>query len=186
MMSALASLKGVPGILRPFKEYLEKNQFGKGDQVVYYGVPGTCTPFIELLGFAVRGLGFEQVFVPYFQEEEAKRIVFVEGVGMQISSDHMTLVPAALVIMGGLAMPNVPVTVNDAKAMLAGHKDSSVIGVCFMNMFEKANWMKEISFELLIDATIDPVTVSTQTKKLSERSQFLISSYDHVTKKETK
>jgi hypothetical protein len=161
--------KGVPGILRPFKQYLEKNKFGKGDQLVYYGVPGTCTPFIELLAFAVRGLGLEQVYVPYFKEEQAKKIIFVEGVGMQISQDHMVLIPGAQVIMGGLAMPKVPVTVGDAKRMLARHKDSSVIGVCFMNMFEKANWMNEISFDILIDATIDPVRVLEQPRKVSER-----------------
>ncbi len=166
-MNAPAPLKGVPGILRPFKEYLEKNQFGKGDQVVYYGVPGTCTPFIELLAFAVRGLDLDQVFVPYFKENIAKKIIFIDGIGMQISPDQAPLFPMAQVIMGGLAMPNVPVTVDDAKSVIAGHKESTVIGVCFMNMFEKANWMKEIDFDLLIDATIDPVTVSNPTMKSS-------------------
>lgn len=166
-MNAPAPLKGVPGILRPFKEYLEKNQFGKGDQVVYYGVPGTCTPFIELLAFAVRGLDLDQVFVPYFKENIAKKIIFVDGIGMQISPDQAPLFPMAQVIMGGLAMPNVPVTVDDAKSVIAGHKESTVIGVCFMNMFEKANWMKEIDFDLLIDATIDPVIVSNPTMKSS-------------------
>jgi hypothetical protein len=183
-MSDQAPHKGVPGILRPFKQYLEKNQFGKEDQLVYYGVPGTCTPFIELLAFAVRGLGLEQVYVPYFKEEQAKKIIFVEGVGMQVSPDHMVLIPGAQVIMGGLAMPNVPVTVDDAKRMLARHKDSSIIGVCFMSMFEKTNWTNEISFDLLIDAAIDPVRVFEQTRKLSERSKYLISSYDRLSKKE--
>ncbi len=117
---------------------------------------------------------------------EAKKIVFVEGVGMQVSSDHMVLIPAAQVIMGGLAMPNVPVTVDDAKRMLARHNDSALIGVSFMNMFEKAGWKDEISFDLLIDATIDPVNVFEQTIKLSERSKYLISSYDRIKKKEEK
>jgi hypothetical protein len=170
-MSDPATLKGVPGILRPFRQYLEANKFGKGDQIVYYGVPGTCTPFIELLAFAVRGLGLEQVYVPYFKEGQAKKIVFVEGVGMQVSSDHMVLIPGVQVIMGGLAMPNVPVTVGDAKRMLARHKDSSVIGICFMSMFEKAKWLDEISFDLMIDATIDPVKVLEKAPKLSERSK---------------
>ncbi|MCX6700431.1 MAG: DUF2124 family protein [Methanomicrobiales archaeon] len=183
-MSDQSPHKGVPGILRPFRQYLETNKFGKGDQVVYYGVPGTCTPFIELLAFAVRGLGLEQVFVPFFKEEKAKKIIFVEGVGMQISPDHMVLMPGAQVIMGGLAMPNVPVTVGDAKRMLARHKDSALIGICFNSMFEKADWMNEISFDILIDAIIDPVRVSEQTRTLSERSKYLISSYDRLSKKE--
>jgi hypothetical protein len=166
-MSTPVPLKGVPGILRPFKEYLEKNRFGKGNQVVYYGVPGTCTPFIELLAFAVRGLGFEQVFVPYFNENLAKKIIFTENIGMQISSDRIDLSPGAQVIMGGLAMPNVPVSVNDAKSVIAAHNDAAVIGVCFMNMFGKADWLKEIKFQLLIDATIDPVSVSFPTSDVS-------------------
>lgn len=163
-MSDPAPLKGVPGILRPFKQYLEKNEFGKGDQVVYYGVPGTCTPFIELLAFAIRGLGLEQVYVPYFKEGQAKKIVFVEGVGMQVSQDHMVLIPGAQVIMGGLAMPNVPVTAADAKRQIKRHRDSAVIGVCFMNMFEKAGWTNTVPFDFMIDATIDPVRFSGQEK----------------------
>jgi hypothetical protein len=159
-MSESVLLKGVPGILRPFKDYLEKHGFGKGDQVVYYGVPGTCTPFIELLAFAVRGLGLEQVFVPYFAEEKAKAVVFVDGVGMQISSDAAKLRAKAVIIMGGLAMPNVPVTIADVKSTVAQHSGAECIGICFMNMFEKGGWLKEIRFDLLIDATIDPVTVS--------------------------
>jgi len=171
MVSDQTSLKGVPGILRPFKQYLETNNFGTGEQVVYYGGPGTCTPFIMLLSFAVRGLGLEQVYVPYFNEGQAKKIVFIEGVGMQVSSDHMVLIPAAQVIMGGLAMPGVPVSLGEAKRMLARHKDSAVIGVSFMDMFGKSGWKDKISFDLLIDATIDPVHIVEKTRKLSERSK---------------
>ena len=60
--------QGVPGMLRPFKEYMEKKGIAAGDQVVYYGCPGTCTPFVELLAFAVRSMDLEQVFVPYVDE----------------------------------------------------------------------------------------------------------------------
>jgi hypothetical protein len=158
-MSTPQNLKGVPGILRPFKEYLESRGFAKGDQIVYYGVPGTCTPFIELLAFAVRGLGLEQVYVPYLREEAAKKIVSIEDVGMQISPDPVMLRPKAVVIMGGLSMPNVPVTVGEVAATLDGHPGSDVLGVSFMSMFGRAGWLQEISFDLLIDATIDPVWV---------------------------
>ena len=177
-MSDPVSFKGVPGILRPFKEYLEKHGFVKGDQIVYYGVPGTCTPFIELLAFAVRGLRLEQVFVPYFKEEKAKKIEFVEEIGMQVSHDTVTLHPKALIIMGDLAMPNVPVTITDARIVITRHPEAVTLGICFMHMFEKAGWRKEIKYDLLIDASIDPVTVETQTMTLSERSQYLINLYN--------
>ena len=177
-MSDPVTLKGVPGILRPFKEYLENHGFVKGDQIIYYGVPGTCTPFIELLAFAGRGLGLEQVFVPYFKEEKAKKIIFEDEVGMQISKDLVPLHPKALIMMGGLAMPNVPVTIADARIVITRHPGAVTLGICFMNMFEKAGWRKEIKYDLLIDATIDPVTVETQTTTLSEQSQYSISLYN--------
>ncbi|HUT39467.1 MAG TPA: DUF2124 domain-containing protein [Methanoregula sp.] len=150
---------GVPGILRPFKEYLEKKGLKKGDQVVYYGVPGTCTPFVELLGFAVRSFEFEQVFVPLVDESKARTIHHVPDIGMQVSAATVNVKPKALVIMGGLSMPNVPITAEQVKAVIDRHPGALVIGVCFMHMFEKAGWFATVSFDCLIDANIDPVEV---------------------------
>jgi hypothetical protein len=151
---------GVPGILRPFKDYLEKNGLKKGDQVVYYGVPGTCTPFVELLGFAVRSLELEQVFVPMVDESKAHKIHNIPDIGMQAGAAMLNLKPKAMVIMGGLSMPNVPVNVEQVQAVIGRHPDSKVIGVCFMHMFEKAGWLSSVSFDCLIDANIDPVEVT--------------------------
>ena len=151
---------GVPGILRPFKEFVESKGLKKGDQIVYYGVPGTCTPFVELLGFALRSLELEQVFVPYVDETKAKRISNVEHVGMQAGASAGALNPKAIVIMGGLSMPNMPVTAGQVKAVIDRHKGAAVMGVCFMRMFEKAGWLSTVSFDCLIDANIDPVEVT--------------------------
>jgi len=151
---------GVPGILRPFKEFVESKGLKKGDQIVYYGVPGTCTPFIELLGFAIRSLELEQAFVPFVDESRAKKINHVDHVGMQVSMAPVTCKPKAIVIMGGLSMPNVPVKAEQVKAVIAKHSGAVVIGVSFMHMFEKAGWLDTISFDCLIDANIDPVEVT--------------------------
>jgi hypothetical protein len=153
---------GVPGILRPFKEYLEQNGLKKGDQVVYYGVPGTCTPFVELLGFAVRSLELEQVFVPLVDESKAHKIHHVPDIGMQVGTTLVSVHPKAIVIMGGLSMPNVPIKAEQVKAVIDRHTGILVIGVCFMHMFEKAGWLSTISFNYLIDATIDPVEVTRE------------------------
>jgi len=161
-MTAKEVFHGVPGILRPFKEYLEKNGLKKGDQVVYYGVPGTCTPFVELLGFAVRSLELEQVFVPLVDESKAHKIHHVPDIGMQVGATLVSVNPKAIVIMGGLSMPNVPVNVEQAKAVINQHPGILVIGVCFMHMFEKAGWLSTISFNCLIDANIDPVEVTRE------------------------
>jgi hypothetical protein len=150
---------GVPGILRPFKEFIEKKGLKKGDQVAYYGVPGTCTPFVELLAFAVRSLELQQVFVPFVDESRAKKIGNVDDVGMQARAGPVTLNPKIIVIMGGLSMPNVPVEAEHVKSVIDKHS-GAVIGVCFMHMFEKAGWLATIPFDCLIDANIDPVEVS--------------------------
>jgi hypothetical protein len=151
---------GVPGILRPFKEYVELRGLKKGDQIVYYGVPGTCTPFVELLGFALRSLELEQVFVPFVDETKARKISHVDHVGMQANAPAPALKPKAIVVMGGLSMPNVPVKPEEVKAVIGRHAGAAVIGVCFMHMFEKAGWLNTVTFDCLIDANIDPVEVT--------------------------
>jgi hypothetical protein len=151
---------GVPGILRPFREYIGISGLKPGDQLVYYGVPGTCMPFVELLAFAVRTLELNQVFVPWVDESRAKKIGHIEDVGMQARAGPVRLDPKAIVIMGGLSMPNVPVRVEQVKAVIDKYPGTVVIGVCFMHMFEKAGWLNTVSFDWLIDANIDPVEVT--------------------------
>ena len=158
-MELKEELSGVPGMLRPFKAYLRGAGLGAGDQVVYYGCPGTCTPFIELLGFAVRDLPVEQVYVPYADEAGAKVIRPVGGVGMQVSADAARVNPEVIVLMGGLAMPGVPVTREAVQAAVGAHPEAKIVGVCFMQMFEKAGWLDAFDFDLIIDAALDPVRV---------------------------
>jgi len=159
LMELKEQLTGVPGMLRPFKAYLREAGLSAGDQVVYYGCPGTCTPFIELLGFAVRDLPVEQVYVPYADEAAAKVIRPVGGVGMQVSGDAARVDPKVVVLMGGLAMPGVPVTKEAVQAAVGAHAGAKVVGVCFMQMFEKAGWLDAFAFDLVIDAALDPVRV---------------------------
>ena len=153
---------GVPGILRPFKDFVEAKGLKKGDQIIYYGVPGTCTPFVELLAFALRSIELEQAFVPFVDESRAKKISHVDHVGMQVRMAPVKFNPKVIVFMGGLSMPNVPVKADQVKAVIAKHSGAAVIGVCFMHMFEKAGWLSTVSFDCLIDANIDPVEVTTK------------------------
>jgi hypothetical protein len=159
-MELKEQLSGVPGMLRPFKGFLRNAGLNAGDQVVYYGCPGTCTPFIELLGFAVRDLPIEQVYVPYVNESDAKVIRPVEGVGMQVSTESARKVePKVIVLMGGLSMPGVPITKEAVQKVVTTHPKAMVAGVCFMQMFEKMGWVETFDFNILIDASIDPVRV---------------------------
>ncbi|KQC04543.1 MAG: hypothetical protein APR53_10245 [Methanoculleus sp. SDB] len=157
-MKQIDQMSGVPGMLRPFKKFIMEAGLGSGDQIVYYGCPGTCTPFIELLAFAIRDLPVQQVYVPYFEESNAKQLALREGVGMQVTEGAVSLSPAVIVVMGGLSMPGVPVTVEKASETVAQYS-ARKIGVCFMDMFQKTGWLDSIAFDLLIDATIDPVRI---------------------------
>ena len=160
MMITTETFTGITGILRPFKEYLQSLHLQPGDQVVYYGCVGTCTPFVELLAIAVRGMHLEQVYVPLLDEAKARKLYEVADAGMQVSSEPAVLRPAVLVIMGGLAMPFMPVTKEQVRDLAARHSGAKIAGVCFQNMFEKAGWLDTVDFDLLVNAMIDPVTVT--------------------------
>lgn len=152
--------KSVPGILRPFKAYVQDLGLKEGNQIAYFGCVGTCTPFVELLAVAVKGLHVEQVFVPLLEAGKAQKIRFVEDVGMQVSGGPAPLRPDLLVIMGGLAMPLMPVTKEQVRDLAASYPGAKLAGVCFMSMFEKAGWLDTVDFDLMIDATLDPVVIT--------------------------
>ncbi len=120
-------------------------------------------PFAELLGFATRSLELAQIFVPMVNEGKARTIHHISDVGMHAGPPQISLKPKAIVIMGGLSMPNVPVRVEQVKEVIDMHKGALVIGICFMYMFEKAGWLSKIRFNCLIDANIDPVEVIKNT-----------------------
>jgi len=158
-----ATFRGVPGMLRPYREFIEEERLQAGDQVLYYGVPGTCTPFVELLAYTLRSLEFDQVFVPLLDEQKARVLCHVPAVGMQAGDPPGALDPKVIVVMGGLSMPNVPVEAAEVRTIIDSHPGARVVGVCFMQMFEKAGWTEAIPFDCLIDATLDPVVVTTQS-----------------------
>jgi hypothetical protein len=159
-MTTTETFTGITGILRPFKEYLQGLHLQPGDQVVYYGCVGTCTPFVELLAIAVRGQHVEQVYVPLLDEAKARKLHEVADAGMQVSSEPAVLKPKVLVIMGGLAMPYMPVTKEQVRDLAARHHGAKLAGVCFQDMFEKAGWVDTVAFDLMVSATIDPVRVT--------------------------
>jgi hypothetical protein len=159
-MTTTETFTGITGILRPFREYLQGLHLQPGDQVFYYGCTGTCTPFVELLAIAVRGLHYEQVFVPYLDEVKAKKLHEVPDAGMQVSSEPVVVNPKVMVIMGGLAMPYMPVTKEQVRDLAARHPGAKLAGVCFQNMFGKAGWLDTVVFDLQINATLEPVTVT--------------------------
>lgn len=159
-MPSQETYKSIPGILRPYKEYVTALGLQPGDQIAYFGCVGTCTPFVELLAVSLRTYPLEQVYVPLLDEAKAKKIAEIPDVGMQVCGGPVAVNPRVIVVMGGLAMPMMPTSKEDVLGMIRRHPGTKVVGVCFMSMFEKAGWLDTIAFDLLIDATIDPVTVT--------------------------
>ncbi|MGA2699284.1 MAG: DUF2124 domain-containing protein [Methanoregula sp.] len=153
-------LRGIPGILRPYKEYIKSLNLKEGDQIVYYGCVGTCTPFVELLAVAIRGLHLRQVFVPLLDEDKARAIRDVPDVGMQASGEHVMLSPKVIVIMGGLAMPLMPTTKELVRDLAGRYPEAKVAGVCFQDMFGRAGWIGVVPFDFTISAMIEPITVT--------------------------
>ncbi len=150
-----STFQGIPGMLRPFKEYLETWNLPEGAEVVFFGVPGTCTPFVELLCYAVRNLPCRFLFVPYLRENESREMTYTEGLGFQLGEPCQIRNPSIIIFMGGLAMPGVPVKIEEAEALLSAYPDVASAGICFMHMFQKSGWLDKISFDLLIDATLN-------------------------------
>ncbi len=153
--------KGVAGISRPFKSILEQLNLGNEDALVYAGLPGVCTPFIELLSHAIRTLNIKQVFAPDCQADRAKSIIFVSDVGVQFGDAADIAKATVIVVLGGLAMPISPVTREEVERFIEQFLQprGKVIGVSFMGMFDQAEWTSALPFNYVIDATIDPVRV---------------------------
>jgi len=153
--------QGVVGITRPFKNIIETLNVAEKDTIMYIGLPGVCTPFIELLSYSIRTLNLQQVYVPVIDLKSAMEIISVNNVGIQFGASILVQSAKVIVILGGLSMPISPVSSDDVNLLIKNVlvEGGSVIGICFMDMFEKAGWNSVIPFDYTIDATIDPVRV---------------------------
>jgi hypothetical protein len=158
--------KGVSGISRPFKGIIEQLSLRDEDRIVYTGLPGVCTPFIELLAYAIRKLNIKQVFVPNLDLSLAKAVVPVENIGIQFGDSVEIEKAKVIVVLGGLAMPISPVGRDEVLSFLQRVllPEGTVIGISFMNMFEQVGWTSELPFDFCIDAIIDPVKVERFSK----------------------
>ncbi|MGZ4915123.1 MAG: DUF2124 family protein [Halobacteriota archaeon] len=158
--------KGVSGISRPFKSILEQLDLGDDDIILYVGLPGVCTPFIELLSYAIRTLRLKQVFAPNCQADRAKNVISVQDLGVQFGEAAELTKAIAVVILGGLAMPISPVKQEEVAQFLEQYLQpgGKVIGLSFMGMFDQAGWTSALPFDYIIDATINPVKVEAFTR----------------------
>jgi DNA-binding transcriptional regulator GbsR (MarR family) len=129
-----------------------------GSKVVFTGSVAVCTPFIELLAYTVRDRGFKMLYVPIADANEARRIKEVEHIGYSVVDEKADPKnPDAIVVLGGLVMPKFgcePEEVTRLIEELSREKKPKVIGVGFMNIFERSGWDKKLKFDTLIDAAV--------------------------------
>ena len=162
MLKLKGKRKGVEGLSHPFKEFLLENELNEGDQIVYYGRPALCVPYIMVKSYEIRNLPVQQVFVPLLDESKAKVIKMVPDVGMQVSEEKTEVHPQVVVLMGGLTMPDVHISAEIALDHVSRY-EPKIVGACYMSELFDAKWPDVIPFDLLVDGIIDPVYVWRKT-----------------------
>jgi hypothetical protein len=152
---------GIIGFTGAFRDSVK--EIDDGSKIVFTGSIAVCTPFIELLSYTIRDKNFDMVYVPVADLKKAKKINMQENIGFSVldfPADPKE--PDVVVVMGGLAMPKFGCSPEDVLKMIneisVDHKPK-IIGVCFMNIFERTGWTKKISYDVLIDTNME-TTVS--------------------------
>lgn len=150
---------GIVGFTEAFKECLSDVE--DGSKIVFSGSVAVCTPFIELLAYAVRNKDFDMLFIPRANVQEARKIKESESVGHSIVEERGDpKEPDVIVVLGGLAMQKFGCPIEDVIQMiedLSGDKKPKIIGVGFMGIFERKGWDKKIKFDAIIDTTMESI-----------------------------
>lgn len=151
-MEKSSDWKGITGQLVSFK-----NEVGDAQKITFVGSPGVCTPFAELLAYAVRER--ETHFIPLLDVDECHQFE-AKSYAMVLSDEVSNPKDSdAVVLLGGLSMPKYDVDTEEVKALVKSilKEDGLLIGVCFMDMFAKAGWLEKIDFDCVIDGTLTGV-----------------------------
>lgn len=108
---------GIIGFTGAFRESIKEIE--NGSTIVFAGSIAVCTPFIELLAYAIRDKDFNMVYVPKSDIGEAKEIREVENIGFSVVNQYKDPKnPDVLVVLGGLAMPKFGCSPDEVLNML--------------------------------------------------------------------
>ncbi len=141
--------KGLNGQLVTFKK-----EVGDAQKITFVGSPGVCTPFAEFLAYSVRDK--ETCFIPLLDIDECHEFEnksYAMVLKDELYNPHDSDV---VVLLGGLSMPKYDVDTDELMVLVNEilKEDGKLMGVCFMNMFEKAGWFEKIDFDCVIDGTL--------------------------------
>lgn len=140
---------GLQGLLEIFKR-----EAGDVSKITFVGSQGLCTPFSEFLAFGVNDK--ETHFVPFVNLDDCHEFE-LKSCGLSLKDEVSDPSESDIVVlMGGLAMSDFNVDVNDVKALVKKilKKDGRLFGVCFMDMFADFGWLDELDFDCVIDGTL--------------------------------
>lgn len=144
--------KGLNGQLVTFKK-----EVGDAEKITFIGSPGVCTPFAEFAAYSVRDK--ENHFMPLLDigechQFESKSYAMV--LRDEVSDPHGSDV---VVVLGGLSMPKYDVDTDELNVLIGEilKENGKVIGLCFMDMFTKADWIGKVDFDCIIDGTLTGV-----------------------------
>jgi len=140
---------GLQGLQNIFKKEAEES-----NKITFIGSPGLCTPFSEFLAFGVQDK--ETHFIPFININDCHEFELNScGLALkeEVSDPHDSDI---VVLMGGLAMPDFNVDVDQVKSLTEEilKKDGRIFGVCFMDMFSEYGWLEKINFDCIIDGTL--------------------------------
>lgn len=141
--------KGLNGQLVTFKK-----EVGDAQKITFVGSPGVCTPFAEFLAYSVRDK--ETCFIPLLDIDECHEFEnksYAMVLKDELYDPHNSDV---VVLLGGLSMPKYDVDTDELMVLVNEilKDDGKLMGVCFMNMFEKAGWFEKIDFDCVVDGTL--------------------------------
>jgi hypothetical protein len=145
-MEKIQEVKGLGGMLNGFRDLVKDDK-----KIVFIGSPGFCTPFALFLGYPVREK--ELAFLPGLNMDKTRRIIATEY-GMELGS-AASADADVVVILGGMAMPKIGVKPGVMVDFLAKMKYKTLLGVCFMSIFEKAGWCEALPFDFVMNVILE-------------------------------
>lgn len=153
--------KGLSGMLRMFKSTMLNLGLEAPKKIAFIGCVGTCVPFVELFAYTIRESMPIMVLIPDGIIEESRGVWYVDGVGMQVGGLVDPRRADYVVLLGGISMPSCNIGADQTKKIIEEvvKPGGKVIGVCFMDMFNKAGWEDKVHFDLIMNANIDSVTL---------------------------
>lgn len=131
-----------------------QKEIGDAQKITYIGSPGVCTPFAEFLTNVVRDR--ENHFIPLLDIDDCHQFEsksYAMVLNDEVSNPHDSDV---VVLLGGLSMPKYDVDTEELNELIDEilKEDGRIIGVCFMDMFTKADWLDKVDFDCIIDGTL--------------------------------